>query len=171
MRCVTIKVLEHSNRTEKRAFSAQCLTLQWAGRGAPDTEFSVTAAGVRKLAVAPCPLDPSIVSSERRVRSGENLLRLCSLNMAGSFTSHRLPRGAGASGRHQMASCYFWPWPKTSHVSPRLILQKVFDLGARDERDGYWPGRDRVRAGVVYGGWRAVATFFGVRAQSIPGGK
>jgi hypothetical protein len=67
-----------------------------------------------------------------------------------------------------------------SHISPRLMLQTLADLGAKDgmlldggdsssmaigkDATGVWPG-------VVYGHWRPVATHFGVRAQRIGAGK
>lgn len=60
------------------------------------------------------------------------------------------------------------------NISPRLLLQKLADLGAKDgmlldggdsstmaigsQATGIFPG-------VVYGGWRPVATYFGVRAN------
>jgi hypothetical protein len=60
------------------------------------------------------------------------------------------------------------------NISPRLILQKLAELGARDGilLDGggssamaIGPGANGVHPGVIYGGWRPVATFFGVRAH------
>jgi hypothetical protein len=62
------------------------------------------------------------------------------------------------------------------NISPRLMLQELADLGAKDGMllDGGWSssmaigkGAAGVSAGVLYGGWRAVATFFGVRAQPV----
>jgi hypothetical protein len=62
------------------------------------------------------------------------------------------------------------------NISPRLILQNLAKLGAKDGMllDG---GRSssmaigkeaaRVSAGVVYGGWQPVATHFGVRAKRL----
>ena len=62
------------------------------------------------------------------------------------------------------------------NISPRRILQKLADLGARDGMllDG---GRSSsmaigkeatgVSTGVVYGGWQPVATHFGVRAKRL----
>jgi hypothetical protein len=66
------------------------------------------------------------------------------------------------------------------HISPRLILQKLADLGAKDGMllDGGGSssmalGKDAagVPAGVLYGGWRPVATYFGVRAQPLRAGE
>jgi len=61
------------------------------------------------------------------------------------------------------------------NISPRLILQNLAELGAKDgilldggsssamaigrEASGIFPG-------VIYGGWRPVATYFGVRARA-----
>jgi hypothetical protein len=62
------------------------------------------------------------------------------------------------------------------HISPRLLLARLADLGAKDGMllDGggssslaIGKGAAGVRAGTVYGGSRPVATFFGVRAQLI----
>ena len=62
------------------------------------------------------------------------------------------------------------------NISPRLMLQKLADLGAKDGMllDGGGSssmaiGKDArgVSAGIVYGGWRPVATQFGVRAQPL----
>ena len=62
------------------------------------------------------------------------------------------------------------------YISPRLLLQELADLGASDGMllDGGWSssmaiGKDAagVSMGVLYGGWRPVATQFGVRAQPI----
>jgi hypothetical protein len=62
------------------------------------------------------------------------------------------------------------------NISPRLILQELADLGAKDGMllDGggsssmaIGKGAAGVLAGVLYGGWRPVATFFGVRAQPV----
>jgi Phosphodiester glycosidase len=61
-------------------------------------------------------------------------------------------------------------------ISPRLMLQKLADLGAKDGMllDGggsssmaIGKGAAGVSAGVLYGGWRPVATYFGVRARPI----
>jgi hypothetical protein len=63
-----------------------------------------------------------------------------------------------------------------SHISPRLMLQKLADLGAKDGLllDGgsstsmaIGEGARGVPVGVVLGGWRPVATHFGVRAKRI----
>jgi hypothetical protein len=63
-----------------------------------------------------------------------------------------------------------------SYISPRLLLQKLADLGAKDGMllDGgdsssmaIGKGARGVSAGAVYGGWRPVATHFGVRAQRL----
>jgi hypothetical protein len=60
------------------------------------------------------------------------------------------------------------------YISPRFLLQKVADLGAKDGMllDGggstsmaIGQGAVGVVPGVLYGGWRPVATHFGVRAQ------
>ena len=62
------------------------------------------------------------------------------------------------------------------NISPHLILQELADLGAKDGilLDGggsssiaIGKGAAGVSAGVLYGGWRPVATFFGVRAQPV----
>jgi hypothetical protein len=61
-------------------------------------------------------------------------------------------------------------------ISPRLMLQELADLGAKEGMllDGGWSssmaigkGATGISAGVLYGGWRPVATFFGVRAQRL----
>jgi len=66
------------------------------------------------------------------------------------------------------------------YVSPRLVLQELANLGAKDGMllDGGGSssmaiGKDAagVSAGVLYGGWRPVATHFGVRARPIRMGK
>jgi hypothetical protein len=66
------------------------------------------------------------------------------------------------------------------NISPRLILQKLADLGAKDGMllDGGGSssmaiGKDAkgVLPGIVYGGWQPVATQFGVRARPINAGK
>jgi len=63
-------------------------------------------------------------------------------------------------------------------ISPRLMLQKLADLGAKEGMllDGggstsmaIGAGAEGVSPGVLYGGWRAVATHIGVRAR--PRGK
>jgi hypothetical protein len=60
------------------------------------------------------------------------------------------------------------------YVSPRRLLQELAELGAKDGMllDGggssamaMGKGAAGVSAGTVYGGWRPVATFFGVRAR------
>jgi len=62
------------------------------------------------------------------------------------------------------------------YISPRLMLEKLADLGAKDGMllDGGGSssmalGKDAegVPAGVLYGGWRPVATYFGVRATPL----
>ena len=62
------------------------------------------------------------------------------------------------------------------NISPRLLLQELADLGAKDGMllDGggsssmaVGKGAAGISAGVLYGGWRPVATFFGVRAQAV----
>jgi Phosphodiester glycosidase len=62
------------------------------------------------------------------------------------------------------------------NISPRLILQELAGVGAKDGMllDGGGSssmaiGEDAVgvSAGVVYGGWRPVATYFGVRARPV----
>jgi hypothetical protein len=62
------------------------------------------------------------------------------------------------------------------NISPRRLLQKLADLGAKDGMllDGGGSssmaiGKDAagVSAGVLYGGWRPVATYFGVRARPV----
>ena len=62
------------------------------------------------------------------------------------------------------------------HISPRLMLQKLADLGAKDGMllDGGGSssmaiGKDAsgVSAGVICGGWQPVATYFGVRARRL----
>jgi Phosphodiester glycosidase len=66
------------------------------------------------------------------------------------------------------------------HVSPRLMLQELADLGAKDGTllDGgssssmaIGQGAAGVSAGILYGGWRPVATHFGVKARPIRMGK
>jgi hypothetical protein len=60
------------------------------------------------------------------------------------------------------------------NISPRLILQKLADFGAKDGAllDGGISsavaiGRNSsgVRSGILHGGWTPVATYFGVKAQ------
>ena len=62
------------------------------------------------------------------------------------------------------------------NISPRLLLQELADLGAKDGMllDGggsssmaVGKGAAGISAGVLYGGWRPVATFFGIKAQPI----
>jgi hypothetical protein len=65
------------------------------------------------------------------------------------------------------------------NISPRRLLEKLAILGAKDGMllDGGGSssmavGQDAlgVRAGTVYGGWRPVATYFGVRARPLRAG-
>jgi hypothetical protein len=62
------------------------------------------------------------------------------------------------------------------NISPRLMLQELADLGAKEGMllDGgsssamaIGKGATGVSAGILYGGWRPVATHFGVRAQPV----
>jgi hypothetical protein len=62
-------------------------------------------------------------------------------------------------------------------ISPRLILQKLADLGAKQGMllDGggssslaIGEGARQIASGVLYGGLRAVATHVGVRARTLP---
>src|SRR5215813_3604496 len=62
------------------------------------------------------------------------------------------------------------------NISPRLMLQELADLGAKEGMllDGggsssmaIGKGAAGVSAGILYGGWRPVATHFGVRAQPV----
>jgi hypothetical protein len=62
------------------------------------------------------------------------------------------------------------------YISPRLLLKKLADLGAKDGMllDGgdsssmaIGKGARGASAGVVYGGWQPVATQFGVRGHTI----
>jgi hypothetical protein len=64
----------------------------------------------------------------------------------------------------------------SSHISPRLMLQTLADLGAKDGMmlDGgssssiaIGDGAKGVAPGSVYGSWRPVAPHFGVRARSL----
>jgi len=66
------------------------------------------------------------------------------------------------------------------NISPRLMLQKLAQLGAKDGimLDGghssamaIGEGATGVSPGVLHGGWRPVATYFGVRAKSVRAGK
>jgi hypothetical protein len=66
------------------------------------------------------------------------------------------------------------------NISPRLMLQELADLGAKDGMllDGGGSssmaiGKEAagISAGILYGGWRPVATHFGVRARPIRVGK
>ena len=66
------------------------------------------------------------------------------------------------------------------NISPRLMLAKLADLGAKDGMllDGggssamaIGKGAARISAGAVYGGWRPVATYFGVKASPLQVGK
>src|SRR5262249_19644950 len=63
-------------------------------------------------------------------------------------------------------------------VSPRLLLQRLADLGAREGMllDGggssamaIGEGAQGISPGPLFGGSRPVATYFGVRARSAPG--
>jgi hypothetical protein len=62
------------------------------------------------------------------------------------------------------------------NISPRLILQKLADLGAhegmlldggRSSTMAIGEGVQGLAAGIVHGGWRPVATHFGVRAHVL----
>jgi len=62
------------------------------------------------------------------------------------------------------------------YISPRLILQKLADLGAKDgmlldggNSSSMALGKDaaEVRGGILYSGWQPVATHIGVRAQFL----
>jgi len=62
------------------------------------------------------------------------------------------------------------------YISPRLLLEKLADLGAKDgmlldggSSSSMVIGQDAhgIRPGILHGGWRPVATHFGVRAQPI----
>ena len=62
------------------------------------------------------------------------------------------------------------------HISPRLLLMRLADLGAKDGMllDGggsssmaVGQGAEGVPRGILYGGARPVATYFGVRARPI----
>jgi Phosphodiester glycosidase len=66
------------------------------------------------------------------------------------------------------------------YISPRLLLQELADLGAKDGMllDGGASssmaiGKEAagISRGVVYGGWRPVATHFGVKAHGLRTGK
>jgi hypothetical protein len=66
------------------------------------------------------------------------------------------------------------------HISPRLVLQKLADLGAKDgmlldggDSSSMVLGKDAagVPTGVLYGGWRPVATYFGVRVKPLRAGE
>jgi hypothetical protein len=66
------------------------------------------------------------------------------------------------------------------YISPRRLLQDLADLGAKEGMllDGgdsssmaIGKGAAGVAAGVLYGGWRPVATHFGVRAHRLRIGK
>ena len=65
------------------------------------------------------------------------------------------------------------------NISPRWILQELADLGAKDGMllDGggssamaIGKGAVGVSRGVLFGGWRPVATYFGIRARSLGSG-
>jgi hypothetical protein len=65
------------------------------------------------------------------------------------------------------------------NISPRLMLEKLAALGAKDGilLDGgssssmaIGEGAKGIRSGTLYGGWRPVATYFGVRAQPLRAG-
>ena len=75
------------------------------------------------------------------------------------------------------ANSCFWP---SANMSRRVRWQELANLGAKDGMllDGGGSssmaiGKDAagVSAGVLYGGWRPVATHFGVRARPIRMGK
>jgi hypothetical protein len=62
------------------------------------------------------------------------------------------------------------------YISPRLLLQKLADMGAKDGMllDGgssssmvIGQGARGIRPGILYGRWRPVATHFGIRAQHL----
>jgi hypothetical protein len=62
------------------------------------------------------------------------------------------------------------------NISPHLMLQELADLGAKDGMllDGggsssmaIGRGATRIHAGILLGGWRPVATFFGIRATPV----
>ena len=62
------------------------------------------------------------------------------------------------------------------NISPRLLLQRLADLGAKDgmlldggSSSSIAIGREArtVRPGTLHGGWRPVATFFGVKARPM----
>ena len=64
-----------------------------------------------------------------------------------------------------------------THLSPNIMFQALADLGAKDGMllDGgssssmaIGTGAKVVSPGAVYGGWRPVATHFGVRAERLP---
>ena len=61
-------------------------------------------------------------------------------------------------------------------ISPRLLLEKLASLGAKDGMllDGgtssalaFGQGVRNAKMGVVFGGWRPVATYFGIRARPL----
>src|SRR5262245_21357329 len=63
-----------------------------------------------------------------------------------------------------------------THISPRFMFRTLADLGARDgmlldggDSSSMAVGKDAngVSGGPVYGGWRPVATQFGVKAQPL----
>jgi hypothetical protein len=67
-----------------------------------------------------------------------------------------------------------------THISPRLLFQTLADLGAKDgmlldggDSSSIAIGKDAsgVSPGSVYGGWRPVATHFGIRAQRLGAGR
>jgi hypothetical protein len=66
------------------------------------------------------------------------------------------------------------------NISPRRMLQKLADLGAKDGMllDGGGSSSmaigqraEGIQAGTVFGGWRPVATYFGVRALPLQVGE
>ena len=60
------------------------------------------------------------------------------------------------------------------NISPRLMLQELADIGAKDgmlldggSSSAMAIGRQAtgISPGVIYGGWRPVATYFGVKVS------
>jgi hypothetical protein len=62
-----------------------------------------------------------------------------------------------------------WPSISTASANISLLLHELADLGAKDGPSSLALGKGAagISAGVLYGGLRPVATFLGVRAQSI----
>jgi hypothetical protein len=61
-------------------------------------------------------------------------------------------------------------------MSPRRLLQELADLGGKEGMllDGgdssalaIGEGSQAIAPGILYGGWRPVATYFGVRARPV----